>query len=487
MARLRRSKLLISTQKLGTSVTSKRSVVGQVKELFPIWIANRQRMQVLDAWLHCELTEEMLPVMPDKATDEFKRLRQTAPTPYGRLIVQSSSQNLIVDDIRMSAADASSPAYELWQRNGLDSRQVPVHEGALGLGQSYNLVLPAIGRLDGKPTAAIRGKSAIRALGFYRDDFDEYPEFFLEGEPQVDEDGTQRWRLDFYDDFAHHRLTCEWDGTDMAYTDFEPHGMDLCPVVRFANTIDLDGRVVGEVAPFITVFARIDQDTQDRLVVQRWGAWAVRTIAGMNEPATDAEKAAARIALGIGDFMVSEDPKTKFGSLPATDMRPHLEARDRDVRDLAAVSQTPSYHLLGLSDNVGAEGLAAAEAAHMRKLDVRKQGFGNSWISSLRLGGHAMGNPEIANDFESRAHWKNTRTDSFQSLTQALGNLATSLGIPPELLVNRIPDWTQVDTAEMKRLVEKVKAEAQQDAEMDMQRQIEVTRAKQRPAAPVGQ
>lgn len=473
MARLRRSRLLISSRRPDASVTTKRSVVEQVKELFPIWLANRKAMQVIDAWARCELDETMMPVMPDSATDEFKRIRDTAPTPFGRLIVQAASQNLIADDIRMTENDISAPAFELWQRNGLDHKQVAVHESALTYGQAYEVVLPAVGRLDGVKTASIRGTSALKGLGFYRDDWDEYPEFFLEGEQQSDEDGTRRWRLTFYDEDAVHQLTCLWDGSDMAYIDGDAHPMGLTPVVRYTNTMDLDGRVVGEIAPFITLFARIDQDTQDRLVVQRYGAWAVRTVAGMKEPATDEQKRAARIALGVGDLLVSDNVDTKFGSLPPTPMQGHIAAHDADVRDLAAVSQTPSYHLLGLSDNVGAEGLAAAEAAHMRKLDMRKLSFGKSREDSLRLAGYAAGNAEIANDFKARTHWKNTRTDSFQSLAQALGTLAQQLEVPPEMLWSRIPDWTQMDTEEAKKLIEKMRQQAQLDAEIETARTTE--------------
>lgn len=472
--KLRRSRVTtIARQRPEISLTDRTTARGIVEQFFPVWLANRVRMEEVDRWARCELDDDMLPVLPNEATDEFVRLRQTAPTPFGRLIVASLTQNAIVDDIRASSAEKSAPAYRLWTRNGMQAKQVPLIEAAATYGQSFALVLPAIGRLDGEKTAAFLTYSGMSALGFYTTPTDEYPEFFLEGSV-VEVKGEKKWRLGFVDDRARYFFMCDTDGSNLRETDPpQMHGMGLCPVSRYYNSIDLEGRVTGEIAPVINVLARLDQDTQDRLVVQRFGAWAVRTIAGMKKPATREEQAAARVALGVGDFMVSEDPDTKFGSLSPTPMQGHLEARRDDVRDLAATSQTPSYHLLGLSDNVGAEGLAAAEATHMRKTDIRKLGWDLSHTRTLRLGGQAMGDEEIANDFEARCHWVQTRTEAFQSLAQALNSLVTS-GIPIEMLVQRLPDWTQTDTEALKKALAEKEAKAMQDAEMAAQRQVEV-------------
>jgi hypothetical protein len=162
----------------------------------------------------------------------------------------------------------------------------------------------------------------------------------------------------------------------------------------------------------------------------------------------------------------------------------HLRARDQDVRDLASTSQTPSYHLLGLSDNIGADGLAAAEATHMRKVDIRKLTWGEAHEASLRLGGYAMGDDEIANDFESRVHWKQTRSEAFQSLAQAITSLVAA-GVPIEMLVQRISDWNQADTKEMLELRRKAEAKAALDAEAEAARTVETATAiaKAKPAA----
>lgn len=488
MPRLRRSRLLIATQRNSLSVAAAASVVGRVKELAPVWLANRYRMVVIDKWARCELDQDMMPVMPNDATDEFRRLRDSSSTPFGRVIVTSVVENTVVDDIRLAESKDSAPAARLWQRNGLDARQVPLHTSAATFGQAYNLVLPATGRLDGEATAVIRGKSALRAVGFYRDDFDEYPEFFLEGEENLDPRASdkEQWRLFFTDLDATYELVSNSDFSEVSLVQVViRHNMGLCPVVRFANEIDLDGRVTGEIAPVVNLLARIDQDTQDRLVVQRFASWVVRTATGLKRPPTEDETKAMRLALGIGDLLISDSGDTTFGSLPASPMDGHLRARDQDVRDLSSTSQTPSYHLLGLSDNIGADGLAAAEASHMRKIDLRKLTWGEAHEASLRLGGYAMGDDEIANDFESRMHWKQTRSEAFQSLAQAITFLV-SAGVPIEMLVGRIADWNQADTKQMLDIVAANEAKAQTDAELEASRTIDVQTAVAKAKGPDG-
>jgi len=464
MVQPRTTRALVSTQRSELKVTRASSVVGQVSELFPLWRASCEEAKVYERWYRNNLTPRDLPKLPNKAGKDIKDLRDESPTSWAKMIADSLSQDFIADGIRMTASGDMSPAYQLWQRNGLDSRQKPVHDGVIRHGKAFNLIGSAVGRLDGKRTAFIRGKSALNCDAFFRDDFDEYPDVFIEGQLQTNVDGSKQWRIDFWDDVAHHWLSCEQDGSKMEYITYEPHGMGLCPVVRAAGNIDLTGRTIGEIEPYITLFRRINQSTMDRLVVQRFGAFVVRWIAGIEEPETDELKRAAAIALSMTDLLVSGSGDTKFGSLPATPLDGYIKSREADIRDLSAVSQTASFHMLGLSDNVGAEGLAAAEASHARKGELWKISLGEFWETSLRLAGFAAGLPEVASDFESRMHWKDTRTQSFQSLAQGLGTLATQLGIPGEALWSRIPDWEAPDTVNAKRIATEMAAQAAVEA-----------------------
>jgi hypothetical protein len=474
MAKLRRSKLLISTQRSSISVTSKQTIVAQVRELFPVWKASVGQAAVMDRWYYNELIAADMPEMPEKTPQDLQSLQAASPTAWAKMIADSLSQDLIVDGVRQRDNGDDAPAYSLWQQNSMDGRQKALHDGVVRHGKAFNLVGRAVGRLDGKRTAFIRSKSALTFDAFYRDDFDEWPEFAIDANLQHNTDGSRVWRIDFYDEDAWHRLSCpDNDLSKMEYIDYEPHQMNVCPVVRFAPNLDLVGRSMGEIEPYITLFKRINQSTFDRLVVQRHGAFVIRWLAGIEAPATEAEKRAAALALSMTDLLMIPSEHGKAGSLPATPLDGYIRSRESDIRDLSGVSQTPSFHMLGLSDNVGADGLAAAEASHMRKADVWKISLGESHEASMRLGGYAAGNSDIAADFQSRVHWRDTTKQSFQSLAQGLGTLASQLGIPGEALWDRIPGWEQPDTERARQLQEEVRAQQQLEADLAAQQQAD--------------
>ena len=60
-----------------------------------------------------------------------------------------------------------------------------------------------------------------------------------------------------------YRLSSE--GLDgISYIDDEVHGTGVTPVVRDVNFMDSDGRVVGEVEPYINVAKRLNKTEYDR-------------------------------------------------------------------------------------------------------------------------------------------------------------------------------------------------------------------------------
>jgi predicted nuclease of predicted toxin-antitoxin system len=128
-----------------------------------------------------------------------------------------------------------------------------------------------------------------------------------------------------------------------------------------------------------------------------------------------------------------------------------VKARDADIRDLAAVSQTPPHHLLGQMANLSAEALAAAEAGLSRKVEERKHSFGEAHEQVLRKAGEMLGQ-QVEPDAEVR--WRDMESRSLAQVADALGKLATMLGVPPQALWERIPGVTQQDVEKWKQLAE---------------------------------
>lgn len=461
---------------MASKFMSQGAVIEMAVTYFPSFLRSRQQAIHLDKWVsgrQSELDDDVLdpddalyglPFSPRTETTntEYDNLRGLSPNAFAGLIVTTLAQTAYVEGISRRGVKTTLPAWETWQRNRWDSKQIPVHRTAIGLAQVYGTVLPGKDPLTGNKMSKMLAKSPKSMAAFYDNDDDEWPVIAIEAYPLFDGSGLTKgvqtgWTVTIYDEFVNHRLSCKSLGgnsaDDWTYIDFVEHGMPVPPVARLANRIDLDGRTTSEIEPVLPLLRRIDQDTFDRLIVQRFGAWQIRYIAGMAKPSSKSEAAAEKIRLKIEDILISTNEKTKFGTLPAGPLAPMIEATDADLRLLAAITQTPPHHLLGLSSNLQAEALAAAESGLQRKSHDFKTNAGEFHEQMARLSSMAEGDMKGAAAFDLQVRWKDTESRSMTQAADALGKLAVQLKVPLEMLWERIPGWTDTDVARAKDLV----------------------------------
>lgn len=430
----------------------KSGILDLVEEYLPAIQAQREHTAALNEWVE---GKNGLPVLDEgRATEEYKQIREFSTTPWARLIVTGVAQALYVDGYRHGDDNSNSPVWDrLWQPNGMDSKQVRIHRAALGHGLCYGLSTPGTGP-DGKPMAVMTGISAMRGAAFYRDDpldtdGDEWPElFFMVDDVMHPNGGIEKRVVRMVDDERIYTVETNEDGDEFTYVTHEEHysNTGAPPVVRFANMLDLDGYSLGEVEPIVPLLNRVDQDAMDRLVIQRNSAWQVRYATGLEKPRTDDQAAQAAAKMRVQDMLIAENKDARFGVLPPSPMGDLIAARDSDIRDLAAASQTPPHHLLGLSPNVGADGLVEAQRSLMSKIEERKATFGDSWEQWLRLGAAHSGMTREAMDYASEVRWRDTESRSLSQIADALGKLAVQLKVPAPMLWERLPNWTDQDT-----------------------------------------
>lgn len=419
-------------------------------QLWPAFSDERKRLDKIDKWLRWEHDD---PHAPRQATREYKDLGKRAQTPWLDLVVTSVAQAMYVDGYRGTDDIDNAAPWEWWQVNGMDSKQIAIHRAALGYGLAYVTVTPGVDQFQ-NPMPVMRGISPRRMIAFYDEpEHDDFPHFALRGDP-AKVNGNKGWALRVYDDENVYFLQCGAIGDSIEYIESRRHGLGVCPVVRYANRMDLEGRTPGEVEPFIPIAARIDQTVFDRLVVQRFASWVVRTISGMAKPDSEEAAAAKRLQLMVDDLLVAEDPDTKFGSLPATPLDGFITAAEADIRVLAAVSQTPAHEMLGQMANLSAEALAAARASLTAKVEERRYAFGEPHEQMLRLASWVMGDKDAAMDRSAQVRWRDTEIRSLSQAADALGKLAQMLGMPVEVLWERVPGFTQQDVDRAKAIVE---------------------------------
>lgn len=454
----------------------KGDVIEMATNYFPSYLRSRHQARALDAWMNGEqysFSEENLEYddpafgqafAPHKheMSTEYENLRGLSPNNFAGLIATTLSQTAYLDGIRKPGAQGMLPVWETFQRNRWDSKQTAIHRAAIGHSVAYGVVLPGEDPLTGSKMSKMLGKSAIQMAAFYENDDDEWSVIAIEASERYEKNGlgfAQKvgWSVRIYDAYVVHRLTCKNDGAqkeDWTYIDHVEHGLPVPPVARCANRIDLDGRTRGEIEPVLPLLRRIDQDLFDRLINQRFGAWQVRYIAGMAKPTSADAQAQQAMKLRVEDLLVSTNEKTKFGTLPAGPLGPQIEATDADLRLLSAISQTPPHHLLGLSSNLQAEALAAAEAGLQRKSYDFRTNAGEFHEQMARLAAMAEGDLVTAAAWDLQVRWRDTESRSMTQAADALGKLAVQLKVPLEMLWERIPGWTDTDVERAKELVE---------------------------------
>lgn len=418
----------------------KQAAIDSIGEWFPEWKAERARLDEIDVWYRAKNPTVQA---PHSATRDTKKLLELAASPWLGLIVSTCAQAMYVDGVRGSQqTEPEGPVtgpWRTWLANQMHARQIAVHRAALGYGYSFMSVLP------GDTAAAMRGVSPRKMYAVYADAAeDEWPMLALKFEAQ----SKDRYAVRVIDEGTIHFLTCDSMGNGVEWLDERTHPLKVTPIVRYTNLLDLDGRTLGEVQPFIPLAARIDKTNYDRLVTQHFNSWKKLWIAGMAKP--DQDQVAngltpeqVKLKLAQDDILIADDPDTKFGAFPASELHGYIQARESDVKELAATSQTPAYALTGDLVNLSADALAAARSTLDQKVMERRTSFGVSHAQALRLAALAEGDAATASDVSLEVTWQDMSIRSLSAAADALGKIASQLGVPPQELWQLIPGVTK--------------------------------------------
>jgi hypothetical protein len=400
---------------------SKNAAADQARELLEFRRAERERLDEIRDYLRDD-PDRLLSGLPRGAPAEVHRLARISRVNFLKFVVNARVQAMYVDGFRAPRASDDAPAWQAWQANGMDARQIGIHRAALAYGCAYATVLP------GDPVPVIRGVSPRHLTAVYGDD-DEWPVYALHRR-------KSDWRL--YDDQAVYTLVQD-EGDRFRVVDVSMHGAvmagrPVCPVVRYRDTDDLDDPVTGIVWPNRALQDQINVTTFGLMVAQHYGAFKVRYVLGWL-----AESEEEYLKVSASKLLTFDDPDVKVGEFSETNLSGYIESREATLRHLATVSQTPAHELLGQLVNLSAEALAAAEASHRRAVGENQEVIGESHKQSLNLASEYMG---ITPDPAAEVRWRDTESRSLAQAADALGKLAAQLGIPAQELWERVPNVT---------------------------------------------
>lgn len=410
-------------------------------QALPAWNAELPRLDRIDRWWRWNPK----PIRLKKATAEHRMLRDMGHTPWLRLVVTTLAQTLYLEGVDVPGDDDNhTRAREFWQpwdRSRMTARQIPLHQAAIAYGTAYETVRAANGP-DGI-RARIECWSPREAIALYDDPArDTYPQLFMRRR-RLNETRESLELWDAYNIWTWIHADGAWTFADATpHNATDPNGQPVCPAIRFTNQIDLEGRTPGEVEPYIALANRLNKDNYDRMLVQHYNSWRVRTATGLDmTELSDAQREDRKAKLAQEDILAG-GPDVKFGTLPETSLDNLVNARQADVEELAAVSQTPTT-AFGKMVNVGDAGIEESRAGFYAKRNERRKSFGVGHLDALRLAAGIEGRTEDAANFDLTPLWEDTDTRTVSQAVDALGKASKMLGVPQEELWDMIPGVTK--------------------------------------------
>ena len=406
-------------------VMSRTNVVELANEvLIPGWQSTKRGLDVVDKWHRWE-PGSLKDKIPPHAANEHRNLANISETPFLSLVVTSVAQQLVAEGFRSSRTVDTARLTLPWNRNRMFSRQRAIYRAALAYGYSYATAMP------GDTGVVLRGRSPRDLYAVYGDVVeDEYPMYYLL---------VRGSHFYVVDEEAVHILGNE--NGRLVYIEHKIHGAGVAPAVRYSNQIDLEGRTPGEVEPYVQSAERINKTIYDRLLVQHYSSWKVRTATGLDMPQDEGDRERVKMLLRQGDILTGEEG-VQFGTLDETSPEGLIRATEEEIKILAVVTQTPVHALTGDLVNLSAEAIAESRAMADLKVHERKVGFGDSNEQLLRLAAHIEGRHDDAADFTLRTDWADLQSRSMNQAADALGKMATMLKVPVELLWDKIPGIT---------------------------------------------
>lgn len=403
-------------------------------------------------------------------TDEFRALAKRAVTNWIGLAVDIPCQMSIIEGYRVRGA-ADPPEWEAFKGNRLDRKQYSFHHAAGVFGHSFAEVeWPKRGETaSGAPLPYVRGLPTSRTVALYDDPFgDRFPVFALKFDAAVSGDSSDGEATAWTQD---EKLRISWrksgdDGRDVTVVSREKHGFPVVPIVRWVVQQDLEGRTTGLVEPLIQPQNSVNQAKYDLSVTRNFSAYKVRTASGLEgEPVLDndgqhvldeatGEPLYEAPEIGPEKFIVSEDEKTKFGTLDETPLDGFIESSNQEIEQFAAVSQIPPHALQGRMANLSAEALVAAEEGLMRLVGSLQRSWGDTWATLFQLISYAQGQSDALDDHTGHVRWRDMRARAMGETVDALGKGAQMLGIPAEGLWKMFPGADAATLQDWKTLVD---------------------------------
>ena len=124
------------------------------------------------------------------------------------------------------------------------------------------------------------------------------------------------------------------------------HDYGTVPMVPFTTRPDYRGYGRSDLRDLAEIIYRIEYLTSNTMLAVELGALKQKWATGLEIPTDPDGNAVEPFKVALDRLWISEDPETKFGSFPATDIGPYLKAISDAIGQLSAVSRIPPTYFV---------------------------------------------------------------------------------------------------------------------------------------------
>ncbi|MCP4963910.1 MAG: phage portal protein [bacterium] len=416
--------------------------------------------------------EHPLPIGHSRARAAYQRFQTQSRTNFTGLVVDAVMDRLKVGGFRMDSSEADDMAQMIWQANGMDAGIRLAFRDALVMRRSYVIVGPDEDNESGvllttedprQVTHSLDPRNRRRvqaALKVWDDDNDGHRHavlylpsdvvYFVGTSRAGQSDGgmdeaswnPMQWNVD----------TNEGTG-GIAPNPTAP----LIPVVPFINRPEKKRIGFGECEDILSIQDRINQGTLDRLTTGAAQSFRQRWATGVEFKDQDGN-ATQPFDPGVDLMWHVSDPAAEFGDFEATDIRPLIEGVSTDVEQLASISRTPPYYLLGKMVNISGDALTAADSGATSKAEARQEQFGEALEAVMALGFKLLGKtaPVDAETIWAEAERRNQAASADAAVKKS------SVGVPwAQLMEDLGYSPAQIARMEIERAKDQIRAVAE--------------------------
>lgn len=447
-----------------------------VESMYQDMLAARDEMDLCRDYIE---GDHLKPYAPRTTTDQIRDLQKRSIANMMPLLVNLPAQMSFVDDYRRRTVPAkgkaaagdgkrtgnkdAAPEWELWQKNRMDGRQSVLYRAALTYGHSFVVV----NNTDPK-NIRFDILSTRNTMAYFLDPVNDIrPSHVLTIVTHARNEDLPGLAI-LWDDVHRQELTIDFNGKFKPKGKPFAHGLGQCPVIRYTCFIDDEGRTKGVVGPAIPLQDRINQATFDTNITSGFGSFKVRYAAGLVpnyrmdpenpdmpllDPVTK-EPIPIPIEVSQAQFLLSDDPLTKFGELEGTPLDGYLRAEDKAATNFTMISQFPPLASISNLANLSAEAWTAVEAEFIRWIDSLHISFGESTEELMRTAALAIGDKDGAESFGGEVRWRDMTTQAFATMMDGLGKAVQMLGVPRQAAWTKIPGVTAGEIEDWKDMAE---------------------------------